>query len=116
MVASTFAEKYCAQHGLAPEEFLEAAFRRSLYPHARLLRPLLALNFNYFAADREFIRGIGRLTRFRDFVTEVQDFRDDSNNRGFLRRVLRLRVSVTRARRLVQRTMPEVAKRPSDAT
>ncbi len=39
----TFAEKFCAQHNLAPEKFESDVLRRSLHNRARLLWPLLVL-------------------------------------------------------------------------
>lgn len=96
-----FAQGYCAREEIAPAKFAEVALRRSLFPAARLLRPLLAMNRNYFNPDREFVLGVGRITRFRDFDGEATDFRMDPNNRGFMRRVLKLRVSVQLLRHMV---------------
>jgi hypothetical protein len=102
MSTATFAEKFCARHNLAPEKYDEAVLNRALYPVARWLRPVLVLKANYFAADREFIRGVRRLTRSGNFDSEAQDFLYHPNNRGFLRRGLKLRVSVSRLSRLVR--------------
>jgi len=102
MNMATFAEKFCAKHGLPPGKYEKIVLRRSLYPAARLLRPVLVLKADYFVADHEFIRRVGRLTRLGGFEAEVQDFIYDPNNRGFLRRVFKLRVSARRLRRLVR--------------
>jgi hypothetical protein len=107
---ATFAEKVCAKHGLCPEKYEKIVLRNSLYPAARLLRPVLVLKANYFAADHEFIRRVGRLTRLGGFEAEVQDFLYDPNNRGFLRRVFKLRASARRLRRMVRELMEQ---RPS---
>jgi len=104
---ATFAEKFCARHDVAPEKYEEVVLKRSLYPVARLLRPVLALKANYFAADREFIRGVGQLTLSGDFDSEAQDYLDHPTNRGFLRRVLKLRVSGRRLRRMVRDAFSE---------
>jgi len=97
----TFAEKFCARHNLVPEKYEEVAFKRALYPAARILRPLLMLKTDYLTADREFIRGVGRLTRLGSFQSNVDDYLYHPMNRGFLRRGLKLRVSVSRLSRLV---------------
>jgi hypothetical protein len=105
MNLATFAEKFCAKHGLPPEKYDKSVLRRSLYPAARLLRPVLVLKANYFAADHEFIRRVGRLTRLGGFEAEVNEFLYDPNNRGFLRRVFKLRASARRLRRIVRDVM-----------
>jgi hypothetical protein len=102
MTPVTFAEKFCARHGLAIEKYEAVVLQRALYPAARWLRPVLGLNTNYFAADREFIRGVGRLTRSSSFESEAEDYLYHRNNRGFLRRVFKLRVSAKRLSRLVK--------------
>jgi len=102
MNTATFAEKFCAKHHLPPEKYEKIALRCSLYPAARLLRPVLALKANHFAADHEFIRRVGRLTRLGGFEAEVHEFLYDPNNRGFLRRAFKLRVSARRLRRMVR--------------
>lgn len=105
----TFAEKFCRDHALAPEKFEAELLRRTLYPTARWLRPLLALNRRYFDADRDFVRSIGRIRRMSDFGLEAMDYVDHPENRGLLRDGLRLRVSVRRMQAIVQRTLHPVA-------
>jgi hypothetical protein len=102
---ATFAEKFCARHNLDPEKYEAVAFKRALYPAARWLRPVLVLKADYFAADREFIRGVGRLTRSSNFDSEAQNFLYHPNNRGFLRHVFKLRASVRRLSRMVRDLM-----------
>lgn len=101
----TFAEKFCFQHGIHPSDYEAVVLRLSLRPVARLLRPILNLNPNYFAADREFVRGVGRLTRLADFQAEAQDFVYHPDVRGFLHRTLALRVSRERLRNLLRETL-----------
>jgi len=107
MSMATFAEKFCAKHAQPPEKYEEIVLRHSLYPAARLLQPGLVLKANYFAADHAFIRRVGRLTRLGGFEAEVQDFLYDPNNRGFLRRELKLRVSARRLGRMVRDAFSE---------
>ena len=111
----TFSEKFCAQHQLAPERYEVAVLRLTLHTPARLLRPLLGLFPGYFSADREFVRGVGRITRLRDFEAEAQDFAHDPANRGILRQKLRLRTSTRRMRQLVHATLHDAAEAPSQS-
>ena len=83
----------------------------SLYPVAKVFRGTLGLIPRYFAADLDFIRCVGRLTRRRDFAMEEMDFVQNHENRGFLRRRLKLRVSARRLHELVR----EVLDEPDDA-
>ena len=96
VAVKTFEEQFCIKHGVAPEQYVEAMLKLSLYPLARWLRPVLAMDSAFCAADRNFIIGVGRISRFDDFDAEVRDYLIDPENSGFLRRVLKLRVSVTR--------------------
>jgi hypothetical protein len=112
MIKGTFSERYCAMHGLAKWEFIESALVRSLYPQARLLRPLLRLKPGYFKADREFVSCVGRIKRMRDFDMEAFAYANDPDNRGFLRRVLRLRVSAGRLNGLVWSTLRDGSCQP----
>ena len=99
---------------LAPQQAREGVPEKRLLP-ARLLRPLLGLFPGYFSADREFVRGVGRITRLRDFEAEAQDFAHDPANRGILRQKLRLRTSTRRMRQLVHATLHDAAEAPSQS-
>jgi hypothetical protein len=109
----TFAEKFCRLRNVQPAEFEKIVLRLSLTPAARFLRPLLSLNRNYFASDRELVRDVGRIKRIEDFAAEAADFSYKPYNRGFLHRTLRLRISRRRLRDLVRQTfaLDQVAKR-----
>jgi hypothetical protein len=92
----SFREKFCEQYGVPHELYGATVLRLTLYPHAQWLAGLGTHRF--FAADHSFVAGVGRLTRWRDFASEVRDFQHDAQNRLFWRRRLRLRVSVGRMR------------------
>jgi hypothetical protein len=100
-----FSEKFCASRGLPPEKYEETVMRLALRPLARLLWPLLAFYPNYFAADRDLVRAVGRLSRVRDFEDEAVDFAHNPVNRGFFRQTLQLRVSTRRLLNLVEQTL-----------
>jgi len=112
LIKGTFAERYCSVHGVGNRDFVESAVAHSLYPHARMLRPVLSLIPLYFTADREFVASVGRLKRMRDFDMEVFAYVNDPKNRGFLRRVLRLRVSAGRLNSLMWSTLRDGSSEP----
>lgn len=94
--AETFQVKVCRHFDVPRERYVETVLQATLYPHARWLVSLAAEEF--LEPDRMFIAEVGQLTRWRGFASEVWDFQRDERNRLFLRRVLRLRVSVARMR------------------
>lgn len=103
----TFAEIFCEKHRINPTDFERTVLKRTLHPAARVLWPLLSLSSDYFIADREFIRCVGRITRARQFEAEAFDFATDSNGRGFLHYRLKLRVSRSLLGRLVRKTFSD---------
>lgn len=104
--AKTFAELYCEQHDLAREDFDKVVLHDSLYPTARLLQPFLTLlRPSFFSADLDLVRGTALLRRSRDFSAEIADFFYHPENRSVLRRVFKLRVSVSRLRRILYSTL-----------
>jgi len=106
----TFEDQFCAAHAVAPEDYVDAVLKQSLHPLARWLRPVLVLAPGHFAADRNFIKGVGRISRLEDFDGEVRDYLIDPDNSGFLRRTLKLRVSVTRLSRIVRDVLRDESK------
>jgi len=96
--SETFADKFCRHFGVTKEHFTAEVLHRTLYVHAR---PLIRLgSYDALAPDRDFVRGVGRLTRARDLLGEVREFQLDRRNHHFWRREIRLRVSVRRMQRL----------------
>lgn len=94
-----FYESFCAANGLGHGEFEREMLKRCLFPHARLLRPVIeAVAPGFFCADIDFLRGVGVLRHRREFAYEADDFMAGLSRSPFLRRVLRLRVSVARVR------------------
>lgn len=119
MSSPTFAESFCAQNQIHPEQFAREVFKRSLYRRARWVSWLLPLIWRgYFAADFDLIYGVERLRRVRAFAVEADRFNDHPANRGFLRRTLGLRVSTCRLRALVREALPrsEECAAPVSAT
>lgn len=99
---SSFAELFCARHNLSLEQFEEEVIARSIHYHATLLWRLINwVHPDYFTADRQFIRALADVRSLRDFRVESSAFTHHPANRGFLRRMLKVRVSSGRLRRLI---------------
>jgi len=99
------AELFCARHGVAPASCQNEIFRRTLYPRARLLAPLLTfLNPKHFDSDFEFIQGVAQLRSREKLADEIDYFCGHPRNQGFWREVLSLRISIRRMEKLVEAT------------
>ncbi len=104
---ATFAELYCQQRGIPPERFMRSLFWRCLHRRTWLLVPLLKLcSRDYFSADYDLIRDVGRLTRANGLTEDLADFHTHPRNIGFARHRLRLRLSVRRITKEVHRLLP----------
>ena len=109
----TFADLFCEQHQLAPEEFTDAVFRRCLFRRAWVVAPvILLLNRDYFAEDFEFVARIGRVTTVAQLREKLKGFRLHPWHEPFLRR-LKIRVSGRRAAALVTAAWQATAPMPS---
>ncbi len=103
--ASTFADCFCAQHGIGREHYGQAVFRHVLYRRARpFTRLLVLMNPDYFTPDHEIIRNVAPYTHLRDFASAVENFRTHPRNRGALRWRFSMRISTTRLRTLIKET------------
>jgi hypothetical protein len=108
----TFRERYCERHGIALDEFERVLVRLSLHWQARLLYGLLALDSEYYSADYELVRSIGDLRSRRGFHNEVAEYHYHPRNRSLLRKVLRMRVSSQRLKKIFDQEMAGVATAP----
>ena len=104
MPQTTFQSLCCEYFKCAPDQYEQRALRRFLYPHARLLAPLLHfLTPDLFSPDLKFIRRIGGASDLRDATNDVVDFNHvNTNGSGFLRTGLKLRVSGRNAGKLAR--------------
>lgn len=107
---SSFGALYCASRKIGAEKYETSVLAETLYPHARLLTPVLRFVWpRHFTADYDFVQSVARLERFRDFFNEAEDFSHHPDNVGFSRVTLNLRVSSRRMRRLVREVLhPEL--------
>jgi hypothetical protein len=95
----TLGEVFIARHGCTPKQFRKRVFWRTLHFQAVLLAPLLLLG-HHFAADFELISACERARSMRSVREEIGVFRHDSRNMGWLRRVVRIRLSTQKLLRL----------------
>ncbi|MDR1282321.1 MAG: hypothetical protein LBK99_16085 [Opitutaceae bacterium] len=114
----TFAELYCEDRHLDPEDFEESVVRETLHPAGRLLYPFLRrIAPDFFTPDYDLARAAGHLRRMRDFPMEAWEYGHHPKNSGLLRRVLGVRVSVGLFRQVIRHTLhSRLAKLPDHAT
>jgi hypothetical protein len=106
----TFKQRFLEKTGGHPDDFIRDVLRLTLPLHARLLLPLARiLEQSVLAADYDLISDLAQLTSRREFSDSVGVRRFHPANRGFLRKVIRVRVSIARLHRLVYDVM-----RPAD--
>ena len=99
----TVREIYCQDHSIDESEFTTHLLKRTLYPAARLALPVLSwVTPRPFAEDLTYLDCIGRIRTAKQLSDETHDFRNQSANRRFSRRVLHLRISVGRVHAIVK--------------
>jgi hypothetical protein len=97
--SKSFEALFCERHACDTAAFRRRVFWRSLHRRVLPLAPLLMLA-GYFEQDRQFIAAAGRARSLSDLRDEIDAYHSHPDNRGFLRRFLRVRISTTRLRRL----------------
>lgn len=110
---ATFAELYCAQTGCPPEKFSRRIFWRTLHWHAVPFAPLWWVG-RYFEADRNLIQACGQASRSKDIREEIREFSYHPQNRSWLHRRAKFRVSTQRLSRLANSFLAE--NRPETAS
>ena len=94
MNEKTFHEAVCERFGVAPEAYEQEVFWRCFFPSA--LGPgkmLWLVNPAYFHDDLQLIRDVADCMSVNEVRGELNDHRYHRPIRGFLRRVLHVRVS-----------------------
>lgn len=104
----TFRELYCERHGIPADRFEHELVHRSLHWQARPFYWLLGLNRAYTSPDYEFVRCVGDLRRWKEYRDEAIEYHYHPHNRGFLRTVLRLRVSAQRLQTVLERELKDL--------
>jgi hypothetical protein len=103
MKPKTFAEIYCERERVSREKFSAVLFRRTLYPHARLVAGIVRrFDPHYFRADDEFIEDVANLQSLPEISLAFGSYLQHPANWGLLRRVFRIRISARRMHRAVR--------------
>lgn len=98
----SFAQLYAEQTGTPPGEVERQLLRRCLYPHARLLQPILAVVApGIFAADIDMIHNVAQVTDAYEFTYDARAHRHHPAAGGIARRCFFLRLSTHRLHHLV---------------
>jgi hypothetical protein len=94
-----FSALFCERFGCAVEDFEKRAFRQCLYPHAKILAPLIRVILpGCFARDLAFIRYLGTTRRISQVVDAASEFHDKGGfEEGFRFTNLKIRVSGSKA-------------------
>jgi len=105
MAAQKFQALFCERFGCPPSQYERRALKALLYPHARLVVPLLSrLSRTFSQDDLKFIRHLGEAEDYQEAEATVSEFRGSNVwSRNFWRHRCRLRVSGRKAGRLVKR-------------
>jgi hypothetical protein len=89
--------------GVPSERFALRAFRQCLYPHARPVAcVLMKIKPEFFEADLALIKAIGRITQLRELDDEIEAYWTHPQQGGWLRRILKVRVSTQRVERFAK--------------
>lgn len=95
----SFCAAYCQKHASEETTFERSVFWQVIYPHARLIAFFGGDRSDLFSADRGLISYCGRLTSLDAIERELAEFAS-LQNRGFLRRSCRIRISGRRLKKL----------------
>jgi hypothetical protein len=105
----SFSESVCERLGLHPNQYENEVFQQCLYGKARILRPLLQFyNRNFFEADRDLVRRVGKIRWREELTRELDEFYYHPKNGNWLRRRFKLRISCRKIVALVKEVMPEL--------
>ena len=99
---------FCERFACPPSEFEKRAFRKCLYPHARIIAPLLHwLKPGCFERDLLFAHYFGNAKDWQEATAEVValHYKDHIQPR-FARKALRLRISGRKASKLAVKLFP----------
>lgn len=102
----TFRQRFLEKTGAAPEAYTRLVLHRTLPLHARLLLPVILLfDADVLDADHDLIGQISLLTSRREFSDYASERHYHPANKGFARKVLGFRVSVSKLQELVYDVM-----------
>ena len=100
---NSFRVLFCAARGCGEAEYARRVFRECLYRRAVPFVWLLGgYRGRHFAPDRELIEATGDLAAAASFDDECAEYFIHPQNRGWTRRVARLRLSTRKLHHLVR--------------
>lgn len=103
MTRVPFKDKYLEHYQIEAAKFPAHLLARCLYPHARLVAWVFRrIEPHMFAADYDLIHEAGTLGRIRGFRDVVQQWSHHPRNRGPVRMILNVRISIKRLRKEVE--------------
>jgi hypothetical protein len=113
---------FCEHYACSLSDFDKLAIQKCLYPHARLVAPLLRrIKSDYFERDLLFAHYFGNAKDLQEAIAEIASFcYEDHVQPHFARNALRLRVSGRKANDLAVKffapanfdQMPEEKRQP----
>ena len=105
MALQKFQSLFCQRFDCSPSDYEKRALRKLLYPHARILVPVIrTLRPKFSDEDLKFVRYLGEAEDFQEAAGNVADFREVNRvSHSFLRKRCKLRVSGRKAGELVRK-------------
>jgi len=103
--SGTFSARFCDDHHCRRDAFVAAVLRLCV---ARRALPILLLmpNSRFFGADRELIQTVERASTMEEVQDDIDYYWSQPANKTWLRRVVGLRLSTSRLRRVAGEYLP----------
>ncbi|MFH1499790.1 MAG: hypothetical protein ABII82_18415 [Verrucomicrobiota bacterium] len=102
-----FQQTYIHQRGLPTAAYHEQLLQECLYPHARLLRGIWQYLFpEVFSPDIDLIDAVASLRRRSQFNDCLYAYHHHPLNKGPARKLLRIRLSIRRLKRVFEECIP----------
>lgn len=99
-LAAPLSQRYAVRWGISEGRFEFHLLPRVLHSSARLIFNVVSgLNPNHFDCDKELLRDLAVARDLKQVESAIRDFRSDPRNRKFLRRHLKIRISVAKVTR-----------------
>ena len=101
----TFSARFCDDYNCRPDEFVATVLR--LCMARRALPILLSMpNSRFFDADRQLIQTVEQAIAMEEVRDAIDDYWSDPASNTWLRRVVGLRLSTSRLRRVASEYLP----------
>ncbi|HVU32960.1 MAG TPA: hypothetical protein VHE61_05975 [Opitutaceae bacterium] len=108
LAVATFQQSYCRHHRCNEADFSTRIFWRTLPPHAAVIAVFCGgFRGRIFSLDRDFLSSVARATTVDQVREEIRDYMLDSQNRRWLRRRLRVRISCRRLKSIAREYLPD---------